>query len=344
MAQARKAAPRAPSAKTKIPQVEWSEARPAPVVLVSGPESFLADRAGQAIRTALSEANADLEVHDVDAAAYTAGELFTIASPSLFAEPRLIRVEGVEKCSDAFLEDTKRYVAEPADGTTLVLRHAGGQRGKALLDLVRGGAGGGIEVVCAEVKKDQDRLAFVQAEFRRLGAQVTPGAARQLAAAYSGGIGELAGAIGQLVSDAGTRISEDQVSRATEGRVETNAFRVADAATAGRAADALVLLRQAFATGTDPIPMLAALNMKVRAMARVYGAGGSGGQLAKELGMAPWQVDRALREVRGWREEDLARAIDLAADTEWMLKGGSRDPEYALEKYLLFVAKRGRVA
>ncbi len=55
--------------------------------------------------------------------------------------------------------------------------------------------------------------------------------------------------------------------------------------------------------------------------------------------MAPWQVDRALREVRGWREEDLARAIDFAADTEWMLKGGSRDPEYALEKYLLFVAK-----
>ena len=342
MAQARKAAPRAASAKTKIPQVEWSEARPAAVVLISGPESFLADRAGQAVRAALVGGHADLEVHDVDAASYTAGELFTIASPSLFAEPRLIRVEGVEKCSDAFLEDAKRYVVEPADDTTLVLRHAGGQRGKALLDLVRGGAGAGIEIVCAEVKKDQDRLAFVQAEFRRLGAQATPGAARQLAAAYSGGIGELAGAIGQLVSDVGTRISEDQVTRATEGRVETNAFRVADAATAGRAADALVLLRQAFATGTDPIPMLAALNMKVRAMARVYGAGGSGGQLAKELGMAPWQVDRALREVRGWREEDLARAIDLAAETEWKLKGGSRDPEYALERYLLFIAKRGR--
>lgn len=345
MAAARKPAPRATTsrASAKIPQIDWSEVRPAPVVLISGPETFLADRAGQAIRTALLEAHSDLEVHDVDAASYTSGELFTIASPSLFAEPRLIRVEGVEKCSDAFLEDAKRYVAQPADDTTLVLRHSGGQRGKALLDLVRGGAGGGIEVVCAEVKKDQDRLAFVQAEFRRLGAQATPGAARNLAAAYSGGIGELAGAIGQLVSDVGTRITEDQVTRATEGRVETNAFRVADAATAGRAADALVLLRQTFSTGTDPIPMLAALNMKVRAMARVFGAGGSGGQLAKELGMAPWQVDRALREVRGWREEDLARAIDMAAETEWRLKGGSRDPEYALEKYLLFVAKRGRV-
>jgi DNA polymerase-3 subunit delta len=329
-------------AKTKIPQLDWSEAHPAPVVLVSGPEAFLADRATQAIRAALLDAHSDLEVHDVDAASYTAGELFTIASPSLFAEPRLIRVEGVEKCSDAFLEDAKRYVAQPAEDTTLVLRHGGGQRGKALLDLVRGGAGGGIEVLCAEVKKDQDRLAFAQGEFRRLGAQITPGALRMIVAAYSGGIGELAGACAQLVSDAGARLSEEEVNRATEGRVETNAFKVADAATAGRASDALVLLRQALSTGTDPIPMLAALNMKVRAMARVYGARGSSAQLAKELGMAPWQVDRAQREVRGWREEDLARCIDLAAETEWLLKGGSRDPEYALEKYLLFVAKRGR--
>lgn len=329
-------------AKSRIPQLDWSEARPAPVVLVSGPEGFLADRASQAIRDALKGEHSDLEVHDVDAASYTAGELFTIASPSLFAEPRLIRVEGVEKCSDAFLEDAKRYVAGPADDTTLVLRHGGGQRGKALLDLVRGGAGGGIEVVCPEVKRDQDRLAFAQAEFRRLGAQITPGGLRMIVAAYSGGIGELAGACEQLVSDAGSRLTEEEVNRATEGRVETSAFKVADAATAGRAADALVLLRQALSTGTDPIPMLAALNMKLRAMARVYGARGSSGQLARELGMAPWQVDRALREVRGWREEDLARCIDLAAETEWLLKGGSRDPEYALEKYLLFVARKGR--
>ena len=329
-------------AKNRIPQLEWADAAPAPIVLVSGPEAFLADRAVQAVREALRAATPELEVHDVDAASYAAGELSTIASPSLFAEPRLIRVEGVEKCSDAFLDDAKRYVQQPAEDTTLVLRHAGGQRGKALLDLVRGGAGDGVEIVCPEIKKDQDRLGFVQAEFRRLGAQVTPGAARMLAAAYSGGIGELAGACAQLVSDVGKRISEAEVGRATEGRVETTGFKVADAATAGRGADALVLLRQALSTGTDPIPILAAVNMKVRAMARVYGAAGSSGQLAKQLGMAPWQVDRALREVRGWREEDLARAVDLAAETEWMLKGGSRDPEYALERYIRFIAAKGR--
>lgn len=334
---------KAASKKAKIAQLDWAEARPAPVVLVSGPEAFLADRAMNAIREQLRADRPDLEVHDLDASSYTAGELFTVASPSLFAEPRLIRISTVEKCTDAFLDDAKRYVTEPAEDTSLVLRHGGGQRGKALLDLVRGGAGDGIEIVCPEVKRDQDRLQFVQAEFRRLGAQVAPMAARQLTAAYSGELGELAGACTQLVSDIGNRITEIDVQRATEGRVETTGFKVADAATAGRAADALVLLRQALSTGTDPIPILAALNMKVRAMARVFGASGSSGTLAKQHGMAPWQVERAVREVRGWREADLARCVDLAAETERLLKGGTRDAEYALEKYVLFIAQRGRV-
>ena len=314
-------------------------------MLISGPEQFLADRAARTIREALREREATLEIHDIDAASYGAGELFTVASPSLFAEPRLIRVEGVEKSSDAFLEDAKRYLSQPAEDTTLVLRHSSGQRGKALLDAVRGDTGaqlGAIEVVCAEIKKDADRLSFAQGEFRRLGAQIPATALRSLVAAYQGGLGELAGAIEQLVSDVGKRLTDSDVERSTEGRVEAGAFKVADAATAGRAADALVLLRQALSTGTDAIPMLAALNMKVRAMARVYGARGSAGELASTFGMAPWQVERAQRETRGWTEGDLARAIDMAAETELALKGGSRDPIYALERYVLFVAKRGR--
>lgn len=329
-------------ATAKISKVEWTDVTPAAVVLVSGPEEFFADRASQRIREMLRDTHSELEVHDVDAASYGAGELFTIASPSLFAEPRLIRVTGVEKCSDAFIEDAKRYIAEPAEDTTLVLRHTTGQRGKALLDAVRKTAGA-IEVLCPELKKDQDRLAFAQGEFRRLKARATPGAVRMLAAAYSSGsVTELAGACAQLVSDIGADITEDDVNRATEGRVEASGFKVADAAVAGKRADALVLLRQALLGGTSPIPILAVLNMKLRGMARVFGARGSSGQLAKQFGMAPWMVDRALKDIRGWREEDLARAIDLGAETEWNLKGGSRDPEYAMERFVTFVALRGR--
>lgn len=329
-------------AAPKIPKLDWTDVTPGPVVLISGPEEFFADRASTRIREMLRESYAELEIHDLDAAAYGAGEIFTVASPSLFAEPRLIRVTAVEKCSDAFIDDVKRYIADPAEDTTLVLRHTGGQRGKSLLDAVRS-TRGAVEVPCPELKKDQERLTFTQGEFRRLGAQASPGAVRLLAGAYSSGsVSELAGACAQLVSDVGTQINEDAVTRATEGRIEASGFKVADAAIAGKRADALVLLRQSMLAGTSPIPILAALNMKLRAMARVYRAPGTAAQLAKQFGMAPWMIDRALKDARGWQETDLARAIDLAAETESNLKGGSRDPEYAIERFVSFIASRGR--
>ena len=54
-------------AKIAIEQLSWNNAKPAPIVLVSGAEGFLADRATQRIREILRDADASLEVSDVDA-------------------------------------------------------------------------------------------------------------------------------------------------------------------------------------------------------------------------------------------------------------------------------------
>ena len=63
--------------------------------------------------------------------------------------PRLVRVTGVEKCSDAFLSEAVSYLAMPQEGATVILRHTGATvRGKKLLDAVRTGEGSGIEIAC----------------------------------------------------------------------------------------------------------------------------------------------------------------------------------------------------
>lgn len=329
--------------KARIPQVSFSEAEPKPLVLITGPESFFADRANRLIRERLTSQTETLEIHDIDAASYTSGELFTLASPSLFAEPRLIRATAVEQSTDAFLADVKTYIAEPADDTVLVLRHTGGQRAKALLDAVRGEFGvavGAIEILCPELKKDSERINFAQSEFRSRGATISSGSLRALVAAHSTGIAELAGAIEQLITNHGERITDNDVLKHTEGRVEAGAFKVADAAIAGRTGEALVFLRHALNTGTDPIPLLAAINMKVRAMARVFASREPVSHIATTFSMAPWQVERAQKDTRGWTEAGLAAAVSLGAETELALKGGSKDPEYALEKYLTFIARK----
>lgn len=334
-------ATRAPARTPKIPQVPWNEARPAPVVLVSGPEDLLADRAIRRIRETLAAADPSLEVTDLDAAAAVPGDLTTLASPSLFGEPRLIRVTAVERLSEAFLTETLRYLEAPDDGATLVLRHSGGVRGKKLLDAIRGGAGGGIEIPCAEVKRDADRSAFASSEFRAAGRRISPGALRVLVSAFQGDLAELASACQQLIADTAGDIGESTVQTYYAGRMETDAFAVADAALAGRAGEALVLLRHAIDSGADPVPIVAALAAKLRSMAKVLDARGPAAKIAAEQGMAPWQVDRARRDAQGWQPAGLGRAIVFTAETDERVKGGARDPEYAVERLVTFLAARG---
>lgn len=342
MAAAKGSARGGAKASARIPQVAWHEIRPAPVILISGPEGFLADRSVRVLRDALRAQDPALEVHDIDAAAYAPGELLTLASPSLFGEPRLLRVENVEKMTDAFLEEALSFLNQPAEGAVVALRHGGGVRGKKLLDAIRGGQGGGIEVVCAELKRDSDRADFAAAEFRHAGRAIAPAALRALVSAFADDLGELAGACQQLIADTEGDISAELVQKYYSGRVEATSFAVADAAIAGRPGEALSLLRHALTTGADPVPMVAAFAMKLRSMAKVGGTRGSGGQVASQLGLAPWQVDRARRDLQGWDEQGLGRAILAVAETDAAVKGASRDPIYALERLVTLVADRGR--
>jgi len=325
--------------KAAIPQLGWSEARPAPIVLVSGGEDVLAERALTMVRDTLRAEDPSLEVSDLEADGYTRGTLLTLASPSLFGEPRLIRVTGVEKSSDEFLLDAIEYLAAPAEGTTLVLRHRGGNRGKKLLDALRAGDGGGLEVVCAELKRDADKQDFAAAEFRLAGRRIAPAALRALVGAFSDDLGELAAACRQLIADASGDIDEATVRKYYGGRVETSAFEVADAAIAGRHGDALIALRHALDSGADPVPMVAAFAMKIRTMAKVAGSRGAS---ASSLGLAPWQVDRARRDLGGWSDEGLGVAVQALAAADTAVKGAERDPVFALERLVGVIAARGR--
>lgn len=334
-------AARAPSRAARIPQVPWDEARPAPVVLLSGPEELLADRATQRIRELLVAADPSLEVSDLDAAAAVPGDLVTLASPSLFGEPRLIRVAAVERLSEAFQAEALRYLTAPADDTTLVLRHAGGQRGKKLLDAIRASAGYAVEVACAELRRDADRSAFAAAEFRSAGKRISPGALRVLVSAFQADLAELAAACQQLIADTTGDVGERTVQTYYAGRMETDAFAVADAALAGRSGEALVLLRHAIASGADPVPIVAAIASKLRTMAKVLDARGPSAAIAAAHGLAPWQVDRARRDAQGWLPAGLGRAIVMAAETDERIKGGARDPEFAVERLVTLLASRG---
>jgi DNA polymerase-3 subunit delta len=127
------------------------------------------------------------------------------------------------------------------------------------------------------------------------------------------------------------------------GKVEATGFKVADAAIAGNAGEALRLLRHAISAGDNPVPIVAVLAMQLRQMVRVGHAGrGPSGQLAKTLAMAPWQVDQARRKLNGWDPQGLGRAIQAVAAADFDVKGGARDPVYAVERAILTITSEHR--
>jgi len=317
---------------------------PAPIVLVVGAEDLLADRAVATVTAAVRAADPETVVEQLDAAGYEGGRLEQLASPSLFGGSTLIVVQGVESANDAFVADATAYLASPAPDVYLVLRHSGGNRAKPLIEAAR--KAGAPEAACLAITKDEEKVDFATAEFRRLRCRATPQAVRALVDAVGSDLRELAAACHQLASDAASgadgseaRIEAELVEQWFGGRVEVTGFRVADAALAGRPDQALSLLRHALATGGDPVPLVAALAAKVRTMAKVSVAGrGPSASVASELGMAPWQVDKARRDLNGWSEEGLSTAIIALAEADTAVKGGGRDPVYAVERAVLVIA------
>ena len=309
--------------------VSWREAEPAPVVLLSGPEDYLAGRAMERIRASLRQDQPDTEIVRLDAATYAAGELMLHSSPSLFGEAKLIEASNLAAMNDEFLTDTLAYLADTAPDTVLVLSHGGGNRGKKLLDAVK--ASGAPVVECQPFKKDAEKLDFVAQEFKAARRRIDPAASRALVAAVGSKLADLAAACRQLINDASGEISEELVEKYYGGRVEATAFKVADAALAGRGGQALSMLRHALDTGVDPVPLVGALAMKVRAVAKVANLRGSSASMAKELGMAPWQVDQARRDAQHWSQESLIKAVQVLAEADAQVKGAGRDPVYAVE-------------
>lgn len=323
---------------TARPGLSWDVVEPAPVVLVRGTEGLLADRAmarlvGLARERATAESTT-LEVTRLEASMYEQGRLAVLASPSLFAEPRYVEILGLESLNDACATDVTAYLADPAPDVVLVLRHAGGQKGKKLLEAIA--ATGAPEVACEPVP-EREKAAFVQAEFARGRRRIAPAAVTALVDAVGSDLRELAAACSQLIEDTTGQVGQDDVDRYYGGRVEATGFKVADAAIAGDAGQALALARHAMASGTDPVPLVAAVALKLRTMAKVAASRGRE-QGNATAGLAPWQIDRARKELQGWTPEGLAAAVSAVAAADAEIKGEARSPGYAIERALLRVA------
>lgn len=326
-----------PRART-ISGIAWHAAELQPITVVAGPEELFADRAVARIVALAKACDPEVEVSRLDAADYQAGDLNMLATPSLFAEPRAIIIENGEQGGNDLAKDLAAVRSHAPEDVWLVLCHRGGNRGKA----VREAAGQAQIVACDLVTTPQDKLSFVNAEFRRAQRTIATSAARGLVDAVGAELRELSAACAQLIADTAGAVRIQDVDRYYGGRVEVTAFKVADAVAQGELSTMVGLVRHCLAVGIEPVPILAAVAVKLRTLVKVGYARSRKLDAAKEFGLAQWQVDRAGRELTNWTPAGLAAAISYAAAADAEIKGASRDPGFALERALIRMCQASR--
>lgn len=308
------------------------------ITLLQGGEALLADRAIAQVISKFKGAT----VTQLEASELELGAITDALAPSLFGDARIIVVKEIQDLPAELGEEITDYLEAQDESVELVLWHKGGVKGKALLEKIKRVKP--TIIPCDVLKKDGEKSDFIRGEFKRLGRTISTEAVQALIGALGSDIRELGGACSQLAADvvAGKMIDETDVLKFQNGRIETTGFDVADAALDGARDVALIALRNALATGTDPVLITSALAGSLRTLAKVSGAarGVKSFDLAGPLGLAPWQIDKARRQLSKWTPATLAGAVVAVAQADADIKGAAVDPIHSLERAIIAITSR----
>jgi DNA polymerase-3 subunit delta len=310
------------------PAAPVSPADIAGVSVVVGEEELLVERAVARLVDAARPAD---DIRHVQAAGLRPGELAALTAPSLFGGGCVIVVQGTADAAKNVADEITSLAGDPPPETVLVLTHAGGAKGKALLAAL--GKRGARMIECPKVTRMGERMQFIRGEFRQAGRTIEESGVRALLDALGNDLRELAAACAQLAADTTGVVDQAVVARYYRGRAEASGFTVADRAVEGRLGEALELLRWALAVGVSPVLITSGLAQGVRLLGRVGSApkGQSDAAVAAEAGMPPWKVDRVRQQLRGWTPEGVARALAVVARADAQVKGEGTSAGYALE-------------
>ena len=309
------------------------------VVLVTGKEEYLSARTVASVRDAVRAHDGDAEMAESQASELTLASLGEMSAPSLFSSIRCVVVRGLEDLPDESVDGLLGYCGAPSDDVALVLVHSGGQKGSGVLTKLRKLPA--VTEVKSEEVKPSEMPAFVTSEVASHGARIAPDAAAFLVQAVGNDLRSLAAAADQLTNDfPDEQLTVEKVQRYFGGRAEAKSFTVADAAFAGRRAQALEELRWALDTGTATVLVTSAMAASARSIARYLGAprGARDADLARDLGVPPWKVRTVRDQSRAWSPEGIAAAVRAVAVADADIKGQAHDASYTLERLVLTVA------
>lgn len=323
---------------------------PARITLIRGGETALADRATAVAVDAIRKQSPGADRTVLDASADDGADALRYScAPTLFGDDVIVQVTNLQSGDDSFTAALAEVLADQPDHVYLIVLHDGTAGGKKLLEALR--EAGAQEVECKAVKKGKPAIEVLTKEFTRHRRHATADAVHVLYEAVGHDLPMLFAAVSQLVADVpDDPITEDHVRDYFAGVADVAGWKIAEQVWQRRPSGALESVRYAVASGNENsvgLTSVLALASALRDIIRVggMGPGASDADVAREVGLAPWQVSKVRAQWSRWSGDQRRLAASLVdlADAEAMMKGGlkpgqSLDVEqklYALERLVV---------
>lgn len=295
----------------------------AQLVLAVGKEQVLVQRVIEQAVVAARKADPLTVRQDIVASNESAAsELSLSLSPSLFGEPMLVIVTGIDNATEDLGSLLEQAVTDIPEHVRLVITHPGGVKGKRLLDIIR--KAGAAEANCGELKKADLEAALV-AEFKKHNRKVTSDAISALQEAVGSDLAELLAAVSQLSSDIESdMIDASDVAQYYEGVNDVAGYQLSDAM--WNATPIELLQKLSWALERDPgsgVVAAMAIASGLRTLVRYASApaGLSENELAAHVGCPPWKLRYLRSQKMKWNPDQLAQAAHLLVLADRASKG-----------------------
>lgn len=310
--------------------------------IVYGGDAYLNEQTVRDLCHQALTARPDADLIELDATTADQYSFNEAVSPSLLSDISVVRIANLQNADDklgnAMLSYCKQAGKDPDNSSIVICQHEGGNKGKRLLDqLTKAGAD---KKDIPDLKKPEAKLNFVLTQFERRNRRIDPMAAQQLVDVLGERTGELATMCNQLCFDFDDNpMGLNRVNQYLTANAQVTGFALADAALAGRTADAIIMMRSAIEQGTSPIALIGALASKLRGVAKAA-AVKSGTISTAEAGMPSWMLKKV--RLGGWTSAGLSACIQMLAWADEQSKTNGGDPVYALERSIECIAAKGR--
>src|SRR5581483_6851738 len=241
----------------------------------------------------------DVQVREVDAAAWSGGETGDLATPSLFGERRALLVTDCRSLPERALGELAAYLAAPVPESPLVLCATVGERGRA--------PGGLVKLV--EPVGEARQVALVETVGEDPAALVR--ALEQLGSAF-----------------AGARITRQLVARQFRGLGDQHVWDLCDRAFGRDLPGAVRSLQALLRDRADGLLVLGGIASRLRDLLRVRALPDRmpPAELARAAGLRfEWQARRYREQARRFTLEELVRLHARVVEADRAMKSGASE-------------------